>query len=280
MGDICNKRLDEERALYGLTGSIVENCTFAGPADGESALKESKNNLIRNCTFELRYPFWHVKDSKVVRVTMTESCRAPFWYCSHVGVVSTRISGPKAFRETYGCGLIDCIVDSAEFGWFTKNMEVENVRLTSEYPFFYSMTSNFRKLRLQGKYSFQYCTDMELHDCDLDTKDAFWHAKNVTVYDSVIQGEYLGWYSENLKLVRCKIIGTQPLCYCKGLVLEDCEMVDCDLSFENSEVQATVRGSIDSVKNPHRGFIHADCIGDVIIDEHKWPGYCEICNPA
>jgi hypothetical protein len=53
-------------------------------------------------------------------------------------------------------------------------------------------------------------------------------------------------------------------------------MEGCDLSFENSEVEATVIGSIDSVKNPVRGFIHADSIGEIIIDEFKRSGVCEI----
>ena len=34
---------DEERALYGSNGIVVVKCRFDGPADGESALKESKN---------------------------------------------------------------------------------------------------------------------------------------------------------------------------------------------------------------------------------------------
>jgi hypothetical protein len=91
-----------------------------------------------------------------------------------------------------------------------------------------------------------------------------------------VKGEYLAWYAENVRFVRCKIIGTQPLCYVRGLVLEDCTMEGCDLSFENSEVEATVTGSIDSVKNPVRGFIHADSIGEVIIDEFKRSGTCDI----
>ena len=53
-------------------------------------------------------------------------------------------------------------------------------------------------------------------------------------------------------------------------------MEGCDLSFENSEVEATVTGSIDSVKNPVRGFIRADSIGEVIIDEFKRSGVCDI----
>ena len=36
---IENKTFDEERALYNLDGAQVLNCTFAGPADGESAFK-------------------------------------------------------------------------------------------------------------------------------------------------------------------------------------------------------------------------------------------------
>ena len=75
---------------------------------------------------------------------------------------------------------------------------------------------------------------MTIRNSHFNTKDAFWHSRNVTVYDSVLEGEYLAWYSENLKLVRCKIIGIQPLCYAKGLILEDCEMINTDLSFEKS----------------------------------------------
>ena len=57
MDTIRDLILDEERALYALADSMVENCTFDGPADGESALKESKNNILKHCHFRLRYPF-------------------------------------------------------------------------------------------------------------------------------------------------------------------------------------------------------------------------------
>ena len=41
-------------------------------------------------------------------------------------------------------------------------------------------------------------------------------------------------------------------------------MVDTDLSFERSEVNATVKGRIVSVKNPISGSIVADEIGDIV----------------
>ena len=276
MNMIENQTLDQERALYGLRDTLVKNCLFDGPADGESALKECRSIRVEDCDFRLRYPFWHVSGAFVKNITMNEGCRAAFWYDQDVHIKSSRLGGIKAFREMDRCDLSDCDIDSKEFGWFCRGLTVRNTRLVSEYPFFQCRGMDIDGLQMQGKYSFQYCENITIRNSTLDTKDAFWHAKNVTVYDSVIKGEYLAWYSENVRLVRCNIIGTQPLCYCKGLILEDCTMEGCDLSFENSQVHATVRGHIDSVKNPHFGFIQADSIGDIILDEYKWPGDCRI----
>ena len=41
MKTIKNQTFDEERALYGSDGVVLEDCAFDGLADGESALKES-----------------------------------------------------------------------------------------------------------------------------------------------------------------------------------------------------------------------------------------------
>ena len=52
---IENKTFDEERALYGSRGVTLRNCTFDGPADGESACKESSDIVVENSFFNLRY---------------------------------------------------------------------------------------------------------------------------------------------------------------------------------------------------------------------------------
>ena len=262
-----NKIYDEERALYGLDGAKVKNCTFAGPADGESALKECRNIKVENCLFELRYPFWHVDGAEVENATMTSTCRAALWYDSDVKIKNSKLHGIKALRECREVLLDGCDIDSEEFGWRCSGVTIKNTKLNSMYPFFECREMNIDDLTMTGKYSFQYIENVEIRNSHFKTKDAFWHAKNVTVYDSVVEGEYLGWYSENLKLVRCHIKGTQPLCYCKGLILEDCTMEACDLSFERSEVEATVKGSIDSIKNPISGFVEADEIGEEIWDD-------------
>ena len=54
---ITGKTFDEERALYGVQGVVVKDCAFDGPADGESAFKESREVTVEGCFFNLRYPF-------------------------------------------------------------------------------------------------------------------------------------------------------------------------------------------------------------------------------
>lgn len=263
-----NLVLDEERALYGLKDSSVENCRFDGPADGESALKESERIKVSNSYFNLRYPFWHVTDAEISSCELTGNCRAPLWYDRNVVVVGCTIKGIKALRECESIVLKKCRVNSEEFIWKCRNMTVEDVVIEeSEYPFFEVKDSKIRNLKMKGKYSFQYCSGIKILNSEFDTKDAFWHTKNLSIHDSVIKGEYLGWYSENLSFVNCRIIGTQPFCYCKNLVLENCTMEDCDLAFERSSVMAKISGKIDSVKNPLSGRIEADSIGQVIMEE-------------
>lgn len=272
-----NKQYDEERALYGIRDSLVYGCAFDGEADGESALKECRNIEVEKCYFNLRYPFWHVDDANIRDVQMTENCRAALWYDSDVKISDSKLHGIKALRECEGVSLENCDINSEEFGWRCRGLYIKDCTLNSMYPFFECRDMNVENLSMTGKYSFQYIENSTFKNCEFKTKDAFWHAKNVTVYDSVVAGEYLAWYSENLRLVRCKISGTQPLCYCKGLVLEDCVMEGTDLSFENSEVKATVKGNIVSVKNPISGYVRADSIGEIILDEeHAERSTCEI----
>ncbi|MBQ4089034.1 MAG: DUF3737 family protein [Clostridia bacterium] len=273
---ICDQRFGEERALYAANNVEIKNCAFAGQEDGESALKEASNLSIENCDFLLRYPLWHADDVKMSDCRMTETCRAALWYDNRVEIENTSMGGIKALRECHDVTIKNSTAVSTEYGWFCGNINIDGFELTGEYPFMHTSGMEVNNFTLHGKYSFQYVENVTIRNSNLDTKDSFWHSKNVTVYDSVVKGEYLAWYSENLRLVRCKIIGTQPLCYCKGLILEDCEMEGCDLSFENSDVQATVKGHMDSVKNPVNGFITADEIGEVILDEYRWQGDCAI----
>ena len=262
-----NRQYDEERALYGINNAKIRNCKFDGPADGESALKECSDITVEDCFFNLRYPFWHVNKAVIKNSQMTELCRAALWYDEDITILNCSMNGIKALRECRNIKLLGSSIVSPEFLWRCSDIVVEHSKLESEYPFFECSDVSIEDLNMKGKYSFQYVENMTINNSVLDTKDAFWHSKNVTVMDSVVKGEYLGWYSENLRFVRCHIVGTQPLCYCKNLILEDCTMEATDLCFERSEVNASVRGRIESVKNPVAGQIKADEIGEIIMEE-------------
>ena len=59
---ISDKCFSAERALYHSEGLTLINCRFEGIEDGESALKESKDIIAKNCYMDLRYPYWHVRN--------------------------------------------------------------------------------------------------------------------------------------------------------------------------------------------------------------------------
>lgn len=257
---------DAERALYGERGVIIKDCSFDGPADGESALKEAGNITAERCFFNLRYPLWHCNGVDMQGCEMTSLCRAALWYSTDINISTSKLHGIKAVRECSRVNITSCDVISPEFGWFSSEITAKNSGFTGEYFMLRAKRLNFEGVSLKGKYSFQYIEDSVFENCNFDTKDAFWHAKNVTVRNSTVKGEYLAWYAENLTFENCTLIGTQPLCYCKNLKLVNCKMIECDLSFEKSTVEAEVVGHIDSIKNPDGGYITADSIGEIILD--------------
>ena len=248
--------------------------------EGESALKETANIEAEGCRFEGKYVLWCCDGSVVRNCILTPGARASFWYSRNMLVENCMIDAPKTFRQMEGLRIRRVkFSDGLETLWQCKGVELEDVSIVkADYIFMHCSGVRVSGLKLQGNYSFQWARDVEIRDSVLDTKDAFWETENVTVYDSRISGEYLGWHSRGLRLVRCHISGTQPLCYASRLVLEDCTLdPDADLAFEYSDVQATIKGHITSIKNPRSGRIVADSVGSVIIDENiKKPGNCDI----
>ena len=274
MKKIHNETFDQERALYGAHEIQVTDCSFDGPADGESAFKEGAGIEVERCFFNLRYPFWHDHGLTIRSSRMTELCRAALWYSDHIEITDTQLHGIKALRE---CGQVlmrNCDIRSPEFGWSVRGITMEHCTAESEYFMMRSSNLYFTDVTFKGKYSFQYIENGVFENCRFDTKDAFWHAKNVVVRNSVIKGEYLAWYCQDVTFENCTIIGTQPLCYCKGLRLVNCKMEDTDLAFEKSDVQATILTPVLSIKNPYSGHIEVPAVGELIREDEN--AKCEI----
>lgn len=266
-----------ERPLFATHDLTLENVTIHA---GESALKCCSEITANNCRFEGKYPFWHTKGFRVNDCVFTPGARAALWYSSDLVMTNTLVEAPKMFREMTNLALTNVrIPDAQETLWHCSDVTLHDVEVkNADYLFMHSSNIKIEDYRQQGNYSFQYCKNVEIRNAHIDSKDAFWNTENVTVYDSELTGEYLGWHSKNLKLVRCKISGTQPLCYCKNLVMEDCILGDdADLAFEDSEVNATIKSNIISVKNPRTGSIKALAIGEIIIDTNVLaPADCKI----
>lgn len=276
MKTIQNEIFDQERALYGSRDLLVRNCSFDGPADGESAFKECRNIHAADCFFNLRYPFWHDDGLTIENSHMTELCRAALWYSDHITITGSKLHGIKALRECGDVTMENCDVISAEFGWFTRGLDMTDCTVQGEYFMMRSGSLNFHNVSLKGKYSFQYIQNSVFENCNFDTKDAFWHAKNVLVRNSMVKGEYLAWYCENVTFENCTLIGTQPLCYCRGLKLVNCRMLDTDLCFEKSEVEATITTPVLSIKNPLSGHIAVPSLGEEIRDDDTCTGVVTI----
>ena len=269
---IKDRTYDEERALYESDGVHLVSCRFEGEADGESALKESKNIITENCYFDLRYPFWHDENVIINGCEMTKNCRAPLWYTVDAEINDSKIYAPKALRECSGVKISGCHIESSELGWDCLNVAIRDGYVSSDYFLSRSRGVLLENVKMEGKYSFQYIENGTVENCVLNTKDAFWHARNVTVRNSVINGEYLGWYSEGVTFENCVIAGTQPLCYCKNLRLINCQMNMCDLAVEKSCVYGEITTPIISVKNVLDGEITAPRVDKIIKDREEYKG--------
>lgn len=247
---------------------------------GESALKRCRNVDAENCVFKGKYPFWHVQGFKIDHCIFEPGARAALWYSSDCEMRNSIVNAPKMFREIDGV-ILDRVVipDAQETMWHCKNIDMKDVTTdNADYIFMHCENIRIDNYRQNGNYSFQYARNVEISNAVIHSKDAFWQTENVTVRDSELHGEYLGWHSKHLHLINCHISGTQPLCYCSGLILENCTFdADCDLAFEESDVRAVVKSHITSVKNPTTGYIKAPSIGEIIIDDNILaPADCKI----
>ena len=151
MKRIVNQTFDEERALYALRDAEVSDCRFIGPADGESAFKEAADISVSGCDFHLRYPFWHTARASLSNIRMHETCRAPLWYAEDISIAGSRLHGPKALRECANISLRASDIDSVEFGWFCRDITVEDCSLSGEYLFLHAQNITLRNASLKGK---------------------------------------------------------------------------------------------------------------------------------
>lgn len=264
MNKFTEEKFVGERALFQSRDLELSYCTFA---DGESPLKESKNLKIDNCLFQWKYPLWYCENVQAKNSTMFEMARAGIWYTNNISIENVTYEAPKGFRRCDGLKIQKVTMPNAsETLWNCKNVSMKEVTAKGDYFGMGCENIEIYGFDLVGNYSFDGAKNLAIRNARLLSKDAFWNAENVTVYNSFISGEYLGWNSKNVTLIDCVIESEQGMCYMDNVKMENCKLLNTNLAFEYSTVDAQISSKIVSVKNPISGTIKAKEIGEIIFD--------------
>ncbi len=267
MTEIVGKTYTEERALFGSRDLALENCVFGG--EDESPLKECHGVRARKCAFENKYPIWYSRDLDIEDCFFDVGARAGLWYCEDVRLANCVYGAVKGLRRLKNMRLERVSFTSAdETLWDCKNVQGFELSARGDYFAMNSENMVFDGLNLVGNYSFDGCKNVQIKNAKILGRDAFWNCENILIKDSYLSGKYFGWNSRRVRLENCVVESLQGFCYIEGLTLENCVLPATSLAFEySSDVRASVRGRIESVKNPTSGEIIAEQIGEIIGDE-------------
>ena len=266
MNKIFQKKLTGERALFRASQLDVVQSVFE---DGESPLKESREISVTDSIFKWKYPMWYSKNVSVYNTTFLVTARSGIWYTDNVSLTDCTVDAPKTFRRSSNIKLTSCTLPFAqETMWGCKNITLSSVSVTGDYFCLNAENIVATELTVSGNYAFDGAKNIEISNSKLISKDSFWNAENVVVRDSLIVGEYLGWNSKYVTLINCTVESNQGMCYMEGLKMINCKLINTDLAFEYSSVDADIKSSIVSIKNPTAGVIAAESVGEVILDEY------------
>lgn len=272
----------QERAFYGSSNVHFKRITIDGIELGESAFKECRNITIEDTTIRLKYTIWHCHNLNMCKTILEANSRASIWYCNNVEITNCNLYSVKACRNCSNIVIKDSIIESEDFAWKCESIKLENCKLrgATVTPLLDCSNVTLDGCEVVAKYILQYANNVNIYNTSIDTKDCLWHAKNVYCKNSKLVGEYLSWYSENVIYENCHIDSIQPLCYCKKLKLINCTMVNSNLAFEYSDVEADVRSHVDSIRNVLNGKIVVDSLGEYVQDEHvmECKGIVEVRN--
>ena len=252
---IQNKSFGGERPLFGIKDTRLENVTIT---DGESGIKCCQNIEADGCRFIGKYPWWHVDGSLITNCYFEVGSRSAIWYSNNMTMRNCTIDAPKLFREMKDLTLENVIINDAdETFWNIDGLRIKNVTLHD------------------GTYPFMYCRNVYV-DC-LSFNFCLISFILLILFPGLKAG-CKNTATHRKGTVNCHIAGEQPLCYAEGLVIENSSFdVACDRAFEDSNVQATIKGHITEIKNPRTGHISADSIGKITYDEFaKAPHDCVI----
>lgn len=166
---IKDKEFGGERPLFASHDIELDNVTIHV---GESALKCCTDVVARNCRFEGKYPFWHVRGFVVEHCLFTPGARAALWYSSGLRMTDTQVDAPKMFREMDGIEMERVnIPDAQETLWHCRNVMMRDVDVrNADYLFMHSENIDIDRYRQEGNYSFQYCRNVVIRNAEIHSR--------------------------------------------------------------------------------------------------------------
>src|SRR5574344_393163 len=166
---ILNQTYDEERALYNIKDTEVLNCTFKGPQDGESVLKECRNILVNNCIITSPEFGWKCSE---IKISNSEINSEYFLFeTDNVEIENLKMHGKYSFQYMTNLHITDSNLDTKDAFWHSKNVLVENSTVKGEYLGWFSENLTLVNCKIIGTQPLCYCKNLKLINCEMEDAD-------------------------------------------------------------------------------------------------------------
>ena len=261
---VQNIKTEQTRPFYGSKNVLFKNITVDGIYPSDSAFNESRNITIEDTYVILKYCIWHCHNVILYKTIFDVNSRSSIWYCENIELVDCKLNGVKACRDCSNLTLKDCIINSDDFGWKSKGVKIINCKISGVSLFLDSSNASVDGTEFNTNYMFQYSDNIKMVNSNIVSKDCFWNSKNIYCKNCKFTGDFLGWYSENCIFENCHIDGDMPLCYGKKIKLINCTLANCLWGFEYADIDADIKGHVESIRNVLSGKIVVDSLGEYI----------------
>ena len=170
---------------------------------------------------------------------------------------------------------------------------IKDTEFGGERPLFASHDLHLDNVIIRaGESAIKECSNIKATNCRFEGNYPFWHVHGFVIENCFfdVGGRSALWYSDHLLMKNTRIDAPKMFREMNDINIENVEINDADeifwrcngihiknLHLHDGTVHAEIKGSITNIKNPKSGFITADEIGSITIDNNiKAPADCKI----
>jgi len=136
---------------------------------GIKALRECGDVLLRGCDIVSPEFGWSVRNLRM------EDCTAESEYfllrSEQVFCSGLQFRGKYSFQYVSGAQLENCVLDTKDAFWHSRNVTLRNCTVNGEYLAWYSDHLTLIHCKITGTQPFCYCTDLRLIHCEMTGTD-------------------------------------------------------------------------------------------------------------